>query len=235
LEKAQGTLDPKQMGEAMKDLGRLTEKAAAESNELSEELAKDAKEALDQGLSPEQLQDLSKALGRCKACERAKIEKLVKAKLIDPAQLGRLELVEKGEKPGEGDLALIPGLDGEEGMDGIEAFSEAPSPDGDGLPGRGGVNRGGGDAAMTWKDPASREKVGFKEQVLSPGAAASLKESRLAGVSVGDPKAAKSGGGSTGGVLSSAQAGAGAAHAQIILPEHEKTVRRYFDREKSKK
>jgi len=72
----------------------------------------------------------------------------------------------------------------------------------------------------------------FKEKVLPPAAVASLKQSRLAGVSVSDPTAAKPSGGSTAGALANAQAGGGAARAQVILPEHEKTVRRYFDRQK---
>jgi hypothetical protein len=54
----------------------------------------------------------------------------------------------------------------------------------------------------------------------------------MVGVSRGDPTAAKPAGGSSGGALVGAQAGGGAARTQLILPEHEKTVRRYFDRDK---
>ena len=94
------------------------------------------------------------------------------------------------------------------------------------------VNRGRGDAAMTWQQGVDKEDAAFKEKVLPPAAVASLKKSRLAGISVGDPTSAKPAGGSSGGALGSAQAGGGEARTQIILPEHEKTVQRYFNREK---
>ena len=70
--------------------------------------------------------------------------------------------------------------------------------------------------------------------MLPPAAVSSLKDSRLAGISVGDPTSKEPGGGSAGGAFGAAQAGGGAAHTQLILPEHEKTVQRYFDREKKK-
>jgi hypothetical protein len=75
---------------------------------------------------------------------------------------------------------------------------------------------------------AAASRISQAEQA----AVASLKESRLAGLSRGDPTAAKPGAGSSGGALGSAQAGGGAARTQIILPEHERTVRRYFYRQK---
>ena len=104
--------------------------------------------------------------------------------------------------------------------------------DGDGRPGRGGINRGRGDAAMTWQKDVNKDNAAFKEKVLPPAAAASLKQSQLVGISVGDPTSSKPGGGSAGGALGSAQAGGGEARTQTILPEHEKTVQRYFNREK---
>jgi hypothetical protein len=51
-------------------------------------------------------------------------------------------------------------------------------------------------------------------------------------VSAADPKSAKPSGGSVGGALGAATAGGGEAQAQIILPEHEKAVQRYFDRDR---
>ncbi len=145
---------------------------------------------------------------------------MVKARLVDA---GELALCEKaGELDPEGLIAVL-GEDGKESAD---------SPDGDGLPGRGGLNRGRGDAAMTWQQGVGKEDAAFKEKVLPPAAMASLKKSRLVGVSSGDPTAKKSAGGSSGGALAAAQAGGGEARTQTILPEHEKTVERYFSREK---
>jgi hypothetical protein len=229
LEKAQAEMPPGQLTEALKELGRMTDRAASESKALADSLDQDLLESCRQGeLTPEQLDQLVKALGNCKECERAKIEKLVKARLVDAAELGRMA---EACQCDDADLAaaLAQCQDG----DGLGAALEGMmNADRDGLPGRGGRGGGGPPTAITWSDPASKENVGFKEKVLPPAAVASLKQSRLAGISRGDPKAAKPGGGSSGGALGGAQAGGGAARTQVILPEHEKTVRRYFDRDK---
>ena len=223
LQAAQGQMDPEQCREAMKELARMAEQAAAESQSLADGLSDELREALQQGaLTDEQLRRLCKSLKQCKECQRAKIAKLIEAKLVDAAE------IECCDKAGEGDEAAL-----------VEALCQckngkqlAESLSCGGLPGRGGTNRGPAPAVMTWQKTVSKENTAFKEKVLPPAAVASLKKSRLVGVSVGDPASAKPAGGSSGGALGSAQAGGGEAHAQIILPEHEKTVQRYFNREK---
>jgi hypothetical protein len=225
LDAAQGQMSPEKFGEAMKDLADLAAKAAAENALMAGELSPELAEALRNGnLTKEQLQALAQALKDCKAGEKAKLMKLVQARLVDAKELRRCE------KAGECDkAALIAALC--DGKDCDEAF--AFNVDGDGLPGRGGISRGRGDAAMTWQqEDAQKGDAGFKEQVLPPAAAASLKESRLVGISIGDPSSKEPGGGSSGGVLGGAKAGGGEARTQVILPEHEKTVQRYFDRSK---
>jgi len=229
LEKAQGQMDPKLLGEAMKDLAHLADQAAAESKALAEGLGQDLLNDCRQGnLTAEQLKELAEALAKCKECERLRIEKLVQARLVDAAELGRI--LAACECP-DGDLALLLGQC-KDGGDLAAALDGLAAPDGDGLPGRGGRNRGRGDAAMTWSKGTEKENAAFKEKALPPAAVASLKQSRLAGVSSAAPTTAKSGGGSSGGALANAQAGGGAARTQVILPEHEKAVRRYFDRQK---
>lgn len=218
LQTAQGRMDPKQFAEAMKELGTMAQEAAADSEALSEELT----ESLgDNGLSAEQLNALGKAMKGIQAADRAKLAKLVEARLIDANELERCD--EACQCDGDALIAAL-GEGDEPGDVGIAI-------DGDGLPGRGGINRGRGDAAMTWQDTVNKGDAAFKEKVLPPGAA-SLKESKLVGISVGNPTKAKPGGGSVGGSLASAQAGGGEARTQTILPEHEKTVQRYFDRKK---
>jgi len=229
LEKVQGKVPPEQLAEALKELAQMTEQAAAESKSLAESLDKELLESCRKGnLTAEQLKQLAEALAKCKECERATIEKLVKARLVDVAELDRLAEAAEGH---EVDLAALLG-EGDDGEGLAAALEELAAEEREGLPGRGGRDRGRGDAAMTWSKGASRENAAFKEKVLSPAAVASLKESRLAGLSRGDPTAAKPGAGSSGGALGSAQAGGGAARTQIILPEHERTVRRYFERQK---
>jgi hypothetical protein len=224
LDKAQGQMDPKQFGEAMKELAQLAQQAAAESKLLSDSLSEELKDALRLGnLTDAQLRELCKALKACKACQRGKLVKLIKAKLVDA---GELCLCDKAGQCDEAALAAVL-CQCKNGNQLAEALACE-----NGLPGRGGINRGRGDAAMTWQQPVNKGDAAFKEKVLPPGAVASLKESRLAGISVGDPTAAKPGGGSTGGALGAAQAGGGEARTQTILPEHGKTVQRYFDRDK---
>lgn len=219
LEKAQGLADAKMLGAAMKQLAQMVDQAAADNGALSESLSQELKDACQQGaLTEAELAELGRALGECKECQRAKIVKLIRARLIDPDMLIRCD------EAGECDAATIcEGLC--RGKD--AARLAVPS----GRPGRGGITRGRADAAMTWSAEAEKGDATFKEKVLSP-AALSIGNSRLAGVSVGDPTAARPGGPSARGALGSARAGGGEAAAQIILPEHEKTVRRYFEREK---
>ena len=97
------------------------------------------------------------------------------------------------------------------------------------------VNRGRGDAAMTWTDGTNRDDLAFQEKVLPPAAVASLKDSRLQGISVGDPTAAEPSEAGAGGSLDVSTAGRGSARTQVILPEHKQDHRRYFAREPAHK
>ncbi len=222
LQAVEGEMDPKQFAEAMRELANMAEQAAAESERLAERLSEELQEALGQGeLTEEQLEALAEALGDCRACQRAMLERLVEAQLIDPDIL--ILLAEADEfDPGALAAALLLCEDGEE----LAALLAKL-----GLPGRGGINRGDAPpAAMIWQDPVAREGADFQEKILPPGAAA-LEESRLAGISAGDPTAAESAGGSAGGALDAARPGGGEAHTQVVLPQHEKAVQRYFTRE----
>ena len=94
---------------------------------------------------------------------------------------------------------------------------------GDGLPGRGGVNRGRGDAAMIWQDEVREEGRRLQGKSLA---------SRGRGVPQAEPAgghryaaiqpqktaaAARPPGGS-----GAARAGGGEARRQLMFPEHEK-------------
>ncbi len=226
IQTAQSQMDPKQFSDAMKELAKMAEQAAAESEMLDEGLEGELGEACRQGtLSAEQLQALREALGECKDCQMGQIARLIDAQLIDA------ELLAECEGGGEFDEAeLIEALllceNGDELGDLLAALNCGC------LPGRGGISRGRADAAMSWSNGTEKDGAAFKEKVLPPAAVASLKESKLVGVSLGNPTAKNPSGGSTGGALSSTQAGGGEAHSQTILPEHKKAVQRYFDRKK---
>ncbi len=236
LEEVKGQMAPQQLSEAMKELGRLTDKAAAECKSLADGLDKDLAAACHEGrLTPDELKGLARALAKCKDCQRMRLEKLIRARLVDAAEWARMAEALEGH---EAELAVILGqCDNSDDLDAVLAglatgdeagriddLSEA------GIPGRGGRGGGGPPTALSWSKGANQENVAFKEKVLAPAAVASLKDSRLVGVSLGDPTAAKPAGGSAGGALATAKAGGGAARGQIILPQHEKTIRRYFER-----
>ncbi len=181
-----------------------------------------------------------KALSECKECEEAKIARLVKARLVDADELDRCKAAGECEAK-EVVVALARAKQGgsqsgspadTEDLAAFLAGQQSTSDERPGLPGRGGTSRGPAPAAMTWTEGAKQDDAAFKAKVLAPGAAASLKDSRLAGISSGDPTADKAGGGSSGGALNAAQAGGGEARTQVILPEHERTVERYFERGK---
>lgn len=103
--------------------------------------------------------------------------------------------------------------------------------DGNGKPGRGGINRGRGDAAMTWKDPSSKEGSKFDEKTLPPASLQAIKDSELVGASIGAPTKAEGDKSSESGALSGAKASGGAANRQTVLPKHRGSVERYFERE----
>jgi hypothetical protein len=88
---------------------------------------------------------------------------------------------------------------------------------------------------MTWADGVERDDVAFEEKALPPGAVASLKDSQLQGVSLGDPTSAEPSPESAGGALDVSTAGRGSARTQVILPEHRKAIQRYFAREPANK
>jgi hypothetical protein len=98
------------------------------------------------------------------------------------------------------------------------------------LPGRGGIDEGGGPVPLTFGPESDRDGTKFKQLTLPPADLAALKESVLAGVGKTDPKPDKPGEASQPGALRGANAGGGSANTQVILPRHRKTVEKFFDR-----
>jgi phage-related tail protein len=226
-----GKMDSKTVAEAMKELAEMTNQAAEDSKalseELSEELAEQLKEACKNGsLTGEQLQEIAEALKECKGDISDMLGKLSKAGLID------LEAVELCEKLGEFDpegLADFLAENCKEGMS-VAAVVGAWCKSCSGRPGRGGINRGRGDAPMTWTEGTDPQGAKFKEQILPPASLAALKDSKLVAISTGSPETGKAGADSGKGALKGAAAGPGAAHTHTILPRHRGAVGRYFER-----
>lgn len=222
LDLAKNQMAPLDLKEAMELLARNVKAAAEENALLSEELTEELLEQLKKGeLSPEQLKELAQKLGNCKACDLGTLKKLADAKLIDPSMLKKLE----GECEGNPkELAeLLAQCRDAKSLKELLAQCQ--------MPGRGGVTRGRGDAAMTWTDGSNTDDVKFKEKVLPPGGFTSLKESQLLGLSTADPTAKEPVSTTSGGALSTDNAGRGSARTQVILPEHKKVIQRYFERD----
>jgi hypothetical protein len=193
-----------------------TPPSAAQSAELTKALERLAKSGMLAGAPPE-LQRLA-AGGRLPA---------------DPAELRALtaELARHlGEMQGRfGDLARLGRGFGR--FDPTEFPLEfGKSEDGDGRPGRGGINRGRGDAELTY----GRETLPFdrfKSQALPPGAARSPDDWTPVMTLPGAPLESARVSGETAARQYAAAAGQ-AAWRRSLAPRHQSAVRKYFDKQR---
>lgn len=222
VSRAGSRLDNEARTEAMKQLSALAAKAAEEGELLESGLDPATLKALEAGqLSPEQLQDLLEALKECKGKTTGKVGRLVKARVLDPSELEKCE--KAGECSCEGLAAFLKENGCKAGLCEGLALCE--------VPGKGGITRGPGPARLTFGDESNPDGATFKEEQLPPAAMQTLKDARLAGVSVGDPR--KNGerpGAASSGALAGAASGGGSASTQVVLPRHRGAVERYFAR-----
>jgi hypothetical protein len=222
-------LDSKTMTEAMRTLGEMTREAAKENESLAGDLSPETLEAIKSGsLKAEHLKDLSKALSQNKSALNQKLSKLSKSGQF--GQSGRINpnALKGGAQANRRDNSGLARF--------LKENAEKMSVDEATLQwceGKGGVDRGRGDAAMTWTDGSSEKDARFKEKVLPPSSVAGLNDSQLVGLSASAPTADTSGVAAHG-ALNSAASGGGSAYTQTILPRHRGAVKRYFDRPQSK-
>jgi hypothetical protein len=216
-------LDSKTMTEAMRTLGEMAREAVKENESLAGGLSPETLEAIKSGsLKAEHLKDLSKALSQSKSALNQKLSNLSKSGMINSNALKGGAQANRRDNSG---LARF-----------LKENAEKMSVDEATLQwcaGKGGVDRGRGDAAMTWTDGSSEKDARFKEKVLPPSSVAGLNDSKLVGLSASAPTADTSGVAAHG-ALNSAASGGGSAYTQTILPRHRGAVRRYFDRPQSK-
>jgi hypothetical protein len=216
-------LDSKTMTEAMRTLGEMMRDAVKENESLAGDLSPETLEAIKSGsLNAEHLKDVSKALGQGKSALNQKLSKLSQSGRINPNALKGGAQANRRDNSG---LARFLKENAEK-MSVEEATLQW-------CEGKGGVDRGRGDAAMTWTDGSSEKDARFKENVLPPSSVAGLNDSQLVGLSASAPTVSTSGVAAHG-ALNSAASGGGSAYTQTILPRHRGAVRRYFDRPQSK-
>ncbi|HKQ89273.1 MAG TPA: hypothetical protein VJZ77_01225 [Blastocatellia bacterium] len=222
-------LDSKTMTEAMRTLGEMAREAVKENESLAGDLSPETLEAIKSGLlKAEQLKDLSKALSQGKSALNQKLSKLSQS-----GQFGQLERINPNSLKGGAQA-------NRRDNSGLARFlkenAEKMSVDEATLQwygGKGGLDRGRGDAAMTWTDGSGEKDARFKEKILPPSSVAGLNDSQLVGLSASAPTV-DTGGVAAHGALNSAASSGGSAYTQTILPRHRGAVRRYFDRPQSK-
>jgi hypothetical protein len=189
------------------------EMAAAQSAELMRVLEKLAQQGLLSG-APQDLQQL--AAGAKLPTDAASLRKLMAslAKQLADAN-GRMAGVGRlGKEVGRFDPSEFPLESGESG------------PDGDGKPGRGGINRGRGDADLTWgKESAPLDR--FKSQALPPGAARSPDDWAPVVELPGAPRESPVVSVSAAARQYSAVAGQ-SAWRRSLAPRHQSAVKQYF-------
>ena len=104
----------------------------------------------------------------------------------------------------------------------------ASAPDGDGKPGTGGINRGRGDAPLTWgKESLPFDR--FKAQALPPGAARSPDDWAPLAEMPGTPQESPESSARSGARQYASAAGQ-AAWRRTLAPRHQSAVKKYFDK-----
>ncbi len=206
---------------AMQDMASLLQQAKLEQGllaaKLPEELLKAAK---DGKLTPEQLKELMKALQGNKEKLGECLNKLANLKLIDSKMLEACK--NAGQCPNPSGLADFLAENGAE-LDSLLMVVESY--------GKGGVNRGRGDAPLTWTDPSDESGMKFKDTTLPMGPLSGLKDAQLVGISRSAPEVTGDKEATSAGALTGAEPGGGAANVQQLLPRHKGAVQRFFKRE----
>lgn len=218
-------LDPKTLSEAMQTLNEMMQGAMKENEALASDLSPETQEAIKNGsLKPAHLKDISKALSQNRSAMSQKLSKLAKAGQLGRINPASLKSAQAKRRDNSGLAQFL--KENAQKMSVEEATLQW-------CEGKGGVDRGRGDAAMTWTDGSSEKDAKFKEKVLPPSMVAGLNDSQLVGLSAAAP-APDTSGVAAHGALNSAASGGGSAHTQTILPRHKGAVKRYFERPQTK-
>jgi hypothetical protein len=154
---------------------------------------------------------------------------------VDPKQLRKLAAAlaqHLGDRSRRfGDLRKLPKEAGRFNPSEFGEFNYEEGPEGNGDPGTGGLNRGRGDAELTWGDeslPFDR----FKSVALPPGSVRSPDDWSPVAVLPGAPKEAPERSLSSTGVQFAGTAGQ-AAVRRTLAPRHYNAVKRYFENSES--
>jgi hypothetical protein len=216
-------MDAKLMTEAMQTLSAMMQGAIKENEALAKNLSPETQEAIKNGaLKPEHLKDLSKAIGQNRQKLNQQMSKLNQSSgkgQINPNALKGGAQAQKRDNSGLSQFLK----ENAQKMSVKEALAQWQEG------GKGGVDRGRGDAAMTWTEGSDEKNAKFKEKTLPPAAVAGLQDSQMVGLSASAPEVQR-GNLAAHGALNNAASGGGSAYTQTILPRHKGAVKRYFER-----
>lgn len=222
IDKYGSEFNPSMLSDAMSELAQMVRSNTGLEELLKNNVTADCLNAcLSGSLTPEQLKDLLEALKECKGNITECMGRLCRARLVDSEYF---RLCKSAGKCNAEDLAAFLKENAEKmGLcNAVSAFCQ--------FPGKGGINRGRGDAPLTWTEGTDEQNILFKEQILPPASLEAIKESALVGVSPGAPSLETIIEDSGAAVLGSAVSGGNEAVRQVILPRHKDAVEKYFER-----
>lgn len=187
-------------------------------SELAESLSQQ-----DQQQQREAAQRLCESAGQCSGGAMAGLERLGQSGMIDPSRIGQaagdrqaarqalqdlMNQYSQGECEGGDLLAMIEGM----------------------CSGSGGISRGPGAAALTWRDqPSTLEDAGFQPVAVDSNAI-DQEQSVFLSDGAALPDGELTGSGSSGGAIDSSRAAESRSAVPVVLPRHREAVRRYFER-----
>ena len=215
-------LKPDVRSEILKEMGReLSEMLSSGQNagedSASQVLSTDILQALGKGeMSQADLEKLGKTMQEMKEQMRTRLERMEKAGLAQPGS---------GKSPAKSQT------DTSELADFLKENAENLSAEDvlSFMPGKGGTDRGRGDAIMTWKEMSPEATAGFKEETIPLSQVGAAQENLLMGITQGTPEQNTKSVPVSPGMLSDTPAGTGSAIIRQTLPRHKEAIRRYFD------
>jgi hypothetical protein len=213
---AEAGLNPESATRAAQDLASMLKSARLEEGLLNGAIPQELLNQLN-GLSPEDMKKLLSAIQGNKQGLGRTLTNLANLKLIDAKSLSQCKGA--GECPNPEALALFLCQNTNATSCVATVLSYC----------RGGIDRGRGDAPMTWKEESSEQGAKFKEEALPMSDR--LTDSSFVGVSRTAPDLSGEEVTVEHGALAGAAASGGAAHSQVILPRHKQAVQNFFSRD----
>ncbi len=215
-------LKPAIRTQAMQALTRMLQEISGDAANLAS--AKNVKlmTAIRNGaMTPEQMAALPSDLKSLRMKMAAKLKRL-QASGMTTAQLGDVSSSSAAKPEDSGLKAFLKANAENLTMADISALCQNP--------GRGGVDRGRGDAIMTWKAPTSDKGARFRDVTTPLAGVAGIEESQPLGVTLAAPPPDQALPLIKSGALNEAAAGGGSALIHQVRPRHKGAVRRYFNR-----